>query len=628
VLRTVDIALKYAASGLSVIPIKSDGSKAPTIAWQRWQSRIAPPDEIRSMFRPGLGVSIVAGIGSGNLEILDIEAGAPFQEFCELIREHDAGLLDTLPHVETPSGGHHLFYRCYEIEGNQKLAMWTSKKVMFETRGRGGYVLTVGSPAACHPDKREYRLVHGSLTEIPRITPQQRDLLLSAARSFNQIPRQVQRGDQTVPTNGNGTRPGDVLQARMGWPEIIECHWWKPVRARGEETLWCRPGKDCGISATTNYRGSDLLYVFSTNAFPFEAETAYSKFAAYTHLNHADDYRAAARALAQRFDLKDTRLQVGNDTGRSNVDQSTTAEIDESASQRKFKVVTAAELLAQKFSPREFILEPILQTQGTGMLYSKRGVGKTYLSLGTGCAVAAGGTFLRWQAAKPRKVLYMDGEMPAITMQERLAAILKGMETQMEPSYFRLITPDLQAQGMPSLSGSVGQTMVEDQLDGTELLILDNISTLCRGGKENEAESWLPVQEWVLSLRRRGISVLLDHHAGKSGEQRGTSRREDVLDTVIVLRHPSDYELSQGARFEIHFEKARNVHGTPLEPFEVTMQMDRGAAVWLMRDIADVRVARAKELFGDGMSVRDVAEELKISKSAAHRLKAKLGSPS
>ena len=66
------------------------------------------------------------------------------------------------------------------------------------------------------------------------------------------------------------------------------------------------------------------------------------------------------------------------------------------------KVVTAAELLSMDFPAREFILEPILQTQGTMMLYSKRGVGKTYLSLGFGCAVAAGAKFLRWTAPKPR----------------------------------------------------------------------------------------------------------------------------------------------------------------------------------------------------------------------------------
>ena len=35
------------------------------------------------------------------------------------------------------------------------------------------------------------------------------------------------------------------------------------------------------------------------------------------------------------------------------------------------------------------------------------------------------------------------------------------------------------------------------------MLFLDNISTLVRSGKENEAEGWLPVQNWVLSHRGR-----------------------------------------------------------------------------------------------------------------------------
>ena len=43
-----------------------------------------------------------------------------------------------------------------------------------------------------------------------------------------------------------------------------------------------------------------------------------------------------------------------------------------------------------------------------------------------------------------------------------------------------------------------------------------------------------------------------------------------------------------------------------------------------MRDIEDVTLARAQILFAEGTSVRDVAEELGISKSAAGRLKKKL----
>jgi len=312
-LTPVDTALALAAAGLSVIPIKPDGTKSPAVgSWSEFQNRIAKPEEIRSMFRPGMGVAIVAGKASGNVEILDIESNAPFSEFQDLIREHAPELLDKLPHVETPSGGHHLFYRCDEIAGNQKLAMRidgnNKPEVMIETRGHGGYVVTVNSPAACHETRREYRLVHGRLTQIPRISPAERGLLLDAARSFNRVVREAKvdrKPSASTNGNGHGARPGDLFNARVSWTEVLEVHGWKPVGERGEETFWRRPGKDFGFSATTNYRGSDVLYVFSRNADPFEHETSYSKFAAHALLNHAGDYKAAAQAIAEKFGMKD-----------------------------------------------------------------------------------------------------------------------------------------------------------------------------------------------------------------------------------------------------------------------------------------------------------------------------------
>ncbi len=49
------------------------------------------------------------------------------------------------------------------------------------------------------------------------------------------------------------------------------------------------------------------------------------------------------------------------------------------------------------------------------------------------------------------------------------------------------------------------------------------------------------MQNLVLAPRRKSVSVLLVQHAGRSGNARGTSRHEDVLDTVISLKRPDDY---------------------------------------------------------------------------------------
>jgi hypothetical protein len=106
--------------------------------------------------------------------------------------------------------------------------------------------------------------------------------------------------------------------------------------------------------------------------------------------------------------------------------------------------------------------------------------------------------------------------------------------------------------------------------------------------------------------------------------QRGTSRREDLLDVVINLRHPADYNPAEGLRCEVHYEKCRGFYGEDAKAFEVKMEQGRGGeAVWTKRDLENVLEARAAELFEGGAFVREVAEELGISRSAAGRIRRK-----
>lgn len=281
---------------------------------------------------------------------------------------------------------------------------------------------------------------------------------------------------------------------------------------------------------------------------------------------------------------------------------------------------TLADFLNRKLPAKEFILEPILPTQGTALLYAIRGLGKTFTAIAIALAVATGGTVFHWKASKPRKVLYIDGEMPAPTMQERLAEAVQhqGVELPAE-DYFRLITPDRQEQAMPDIASKEGQAMLAPFVADAEFIVIDNLSTLCRTGKENEADGWLPVQQWVLELRRMGKSVLMVHHAGKGGQQRGTSRREDILDTVFTLKRPDDYNAAEGARFEVHFEKARGLHGDAAKPFEAMLTPNG----WTVKDIEDRTLERVMALTAEGLTVRDIAEELSLSKSQVSRLQKK-----
>lgn len=280
------------------------------------------------------------------------------------------------------------------------------------------------------------------------------------------------------------------------------------------------------------------------------------------------------------------------------------------------------DLIIKDIPPKEMILAPIIPKQGLVMLFAARGIGKTYVSLSIAYAVATGGCFLqRWQAPKPRKVLFVDGEMSAKTLQERLQAIHASSVSAMpDPDYLQIITPDLQKDVLPDLSTAYGQDLIEKHVKDVELIILDNLSTLCLSGKENDGESWLQMQRWILNLRRQGKTVLYVHHAGKNEQQRGTSRKEDVLDTVIALRHPADYQKSEGARFEVHYEKSRGFYGDDAKSFEAQLISDNQSMQWNVKDIDDVRLEQVRLLYGEGLSMRDIQEETGIPKSTVQRL--------
>ena len=222
--------------------------------------------------------------------------------------------------------------------------------------------------------------------------------------------------------------------------------------------------------------------------------------------------------------------------------------------------------------PREMLLDPILPERSLAMLYAPRGIGKTLLTLSVGLAVASGSPLLRWQAPRQRRVLYVDGEMPLVSLQERLRAISTGLGAVIPNDAFQVLAADNTENGL-SISSEEGQRSIDSLLSGVDLVIFDNLSTLCTHGSESASDAWVPMQNWLLKLRRQGIAVLLVHHAGTNGRQRGTSRREDALDAVIALRRPDDYSPEQGARFEVHFEKLRSrVDGDAAVPFEAKLE--------------------------------------------------------
>ncbi len=197
----------------------------------------------------------------------------------------------------------------------------------------------------------------------------------------------------------------------------------------------------------------------------------------------------------------------------------------EIAHTQTFQPLGLQEFLSLELPPRAMLLSPILPERSLSMLYAPRGMGKSWLALSIGMAIASGAPLLRWTVPRPRRVLFVDGEMLLADLQTRLATLQAGLGREIPNDGFCLLAADQTEFGI-NLSSDEGQRALEAHLVGVDLLILDNLSTLLASGSEGASDAWLPMQNWLLRLRRKGIAVLLIHHSGVNGRQRGTSRRE------------------------------------------------------------------------------------------------------
>jgi KaiC/GvpD/RAD55 family RecA-like ATPase len=300
-------------------------------------------------------------------------------------------------------------------------------------------------------------------------------------------------------------------------------------------------------------------------------------------------------------------------------------DFQETYDKKALRTVTLHELQSMAIPERDMLLSPIIPAKGLVMAFARRGIGKTFLGLNIAYAVASGGKFLRWHAPQAKPVLYVDGEMPARALQERVNMLTQNSDNHLPTSdYFRFLALDMQPLGIGlNLSRPEDQQTVEAAMRDAEFIVFDNLSTLVSGGRENDAESWDSMQVWLLRLRRMGKAVLLIHHAGRGENARGTSKRENVLDTVISLKRPENYVPTEGARFEVHLTKVRGVFGDGALPFEAKLESQDGVPVWVTGEILDPLMLQVMELTDANMSVREIARELEMSKSQVHRLQAK-----
>lgn len=309
--------------GLQFIPINA--KKVPLI--KEWQKKIAKHDLSNCW-----GVGIACGVPSGNLEVLDVDCkydltGKMWESYKRLLNDVNRPLLERLTIEKTMGGGYHVLYRCPIISGNLKLSNRHSTaeekqksykeayekaigdgkdeesaieaaergrdgdkvKVLFETRGLGGYIACAPSPG--------YEFIRYDLYSIAEITPEERDTLHGIARQFNTYFEEPIVPKKTTTKKGNsGLSAFEDYDDRADVVALLEKHGWTTVKQKGAKTLMLRPGHTTA-ETSGNYDHDKKWFSVFTTSTEFDPQKAYRPYAVYAVLECNKDFSEASRKL-------------------------------------------------------------------------------------------------------------------------------------------------------------------------------------------------------------------------------------------------------------------------------------------------------------------------------------------
>lgn len=307
-------ALEFYVEGIVPLPVNRYRQKAPAVAsWTQYQKEMPSKEQVLEWFTKADGVGVLCGQVSGNLFMIELEGRAATLQTIDVLthRAKENNILDIFEklnagYVErSPSGGLHWLLKSEgAIPGNEKFARRVDENgvisVLAESRGEGGFVVTAPTSGVCHPTGNGWNIIRGNPSTIPTFTEDEFNALRELFISLDEMPKEQFREPIVRTRTPDAVLPGDDFNAKMTWDEILIPDGWTKLHTDSMgKTDWRRPGKDYGISATTNYAGNDLFHIF-TSSVALDSDRSYSKFAYVAMTKFGGDFTACANALRQK----------------------------------------------------------------------------------------------------------------------------------------------------------------------------------------------------------------------------------------------------------------------------------------------------------------------------------------
>jgi hypothetical protein len=539
---TIDQARAIAAAGLRVLPIKPGRKNPPMKSWQN----AASIDEKainawwNGLYRDhGIGIAMGPQPDGRNIFAIDIdthdEDANGYDTITELEDTHGP-LPDTVTSV-TGSGGAHQLYAAPAgaiIRNQQSEGQRIGPGV--DVRGDGGQIVVAPT---IHPDtKRVYAWQQGRAPWEHPIADAPKWLLDMVTEKPAPPAAPAKAPTINLLAGTDDESPADALRRRWNWRDELARAGWQEGQTTGDDTYYTRPGKDQRLGHSAVLHGTDGPLVIFTTEIPATLRQlghatrngegfAYSPLEWYAAHHHAGSLSAASKAL--RAEMSPTMPTAATAPQTA----------DEGAPDPTFDETLAAMLIdwgefwSQDHKAAEWLAEPVLAQGRSTAIFAPGGTGKSLLSLYMAACIATGRK-LFGRPVEPRHVLYLDYEMTADDLAERLEQMGFGDDCDLSRLHYALL-PSLPGLDEPE-GGKAVVRMAE--MVSADLVVIDTFGRAVHGD-ENDADTVRSWYRWTgLHLKHDGRAFLRVDHAGKDTTkgQRGTSAKNDDVDVVWEMR--------------------------------------------------------------------------------------------
>mgnify|MGYP001026031488 FL=1 len=558
-MNTTTIAKKYLAHGFSPIPL-IDGEKRPSIRnWQQYGEEPMGLQEAENLFQNTGSIGLVMGFDG--IQCLDIDAkhfrGEEYTLFCERLEEEAPGLKDKMIIQTTRSGGFHWIFKCDEIAGNQKLARNIDGEVTFETRGRGGQIVT-------YPSKG-YKIL-GKITNVKRISPVERDVIFRVARTMDEMQKEVvveskrigdiQTQDQT---------PWGEFRATHTALDILQRYGWTIVEESSKYIYLLRPGSTDSKTSGVIFKDTELFWPWTTSS-AFEAEMPYDGFQCYTLLEHGGSFDEAIKDIREQGYGKRYELSAPSDFNIDLDDEEVQEEMGQLLAKLRvdstIEVTQPPKALEMVFGQKSYIIGSL----GNFSLVQGKAKSRKSFFLSALAAAASSDSMVCEHLRGyiyPRKVIYIDteqGDFHAAKAKKRVQE-MAGLQGNLNYDHIEYIK-------LRSLDSNALRLAAIDYIFRTEenigYMVIDGIADVASKGVNDEEEATAIASKLLKWTAEYNCHITVVLHENKNDRN-----AKGHLGQYIVQKSESTFSAtkSQNNRdiTEITPEYTRNIEPPAIE---------------------------------------------------------------